>query len=69
MKLTEEQQKIIDAVLDDSNHIIKISARAGSGKTAILTEIAKQLGTSGIYLAYNKSIATEAQQKFPSKIK
>ena len=68
MNLTEEQQKIIDAVLDDSNHIIKISARAGSGKTAILAEISRQLGTSGIYLAYNKSIATEAQAKFSNKI-
>ncbi|MCD6434875.1 MAG: hypothetical protein J7L15_00580, partial [Clostridiales bacterium] len=41
----------------------------GSGKTAVLVEIAKELKpTNGIYLAYNKAISLEASKKFPKAI-
>lgn len=65
MGLTKQQQKVIDAVLDPSEPLIKIKAVAGAGKTFTLVEAAKAYKpTSGIYLAYNKAIAEEATQKF-----
>lgn len=46
------------------------SAVAGAGKTTLLVSIATRLDvTNGLYLAYNKSVATEAQSKFPKSIK
>jgi len=40
-----------------------------SGKTSVLIAIAKAINPSnGIYLAYNKAIATEASRKFPKTI-
>jgi superfamily I DNA/RNA helicase len=41
---------------------------AGSGKTTLLQAIAKTTDKQGIYLAYNKALATEAVGKFPSHI-
>lgn len=65
MKLTAEQDIILKHVVSTED-LTKVSAVAGSGKTTLLTAIAKALpeGT-GLYLAYNKSVATEAQRKFP----
>lgn len=72
MKLTDEQQLISDHVISTSG-LTLVSAVAGSGKTSLLVSIAKRLvaenpDSSGIYLAYNKSVATEAKAKFPSQI-
>jgi ABC-type cobalamin/Fe3+-siderophores transport system ATPase subunit len=40
-----------------------------SGKTSVLVAIAKEINPSnGIYLAYNKAIATEASKKFPKNV-
>jgi superfamily I DNA/RNA helicase len=69
MQLTEEQEKILEAAKDPNHPVIKISACAGSGKSTTLSYIAKELGTSGIYIAYNKAIALEAEEQFPNKIK
>ena len=76
MKLTSEQQHIVDIVLaEDLNHnpihsVVAVDACAGSGKTALLQELTKQLNPeNGIYLCYNKAIADESQSKFPTKIK
>lgn len=45
--------------------LTKVSAVAGSGKTTLLTQIEKAVNpTNAIYICYNKSIATEASQKF-----
>lgn len=64
MPLTDEQQAVVDAAL--ANHIVKVIARAGTGKTHTLVAIAEALKPErGIYMAYNKSIALEAKQKFP----
>lgn len=70
MAVTEEQNNIIEfakkAITDTT---ILVNAIAGSGKTFLLTELVKQVPhKSGIYLAYNKSVATEAASKFPSSI-
>lgn len=65
MKLTKEQSTIIEHVKTNPG-LTKVSAVAGSGKTTLLTAITKALPEGkGIYLAYNKSVATEAQRKFP----
>lgn len=71
MSLTTEQQGIVDYIAEsEKDEIIMVNAIAGSGKTTLLVEITKTIPhKSGIYLAYNKSIATEAATKFPSSIK
>jgi F-box protein 18 (helicase) len=70
MQLTNEQQAVvthIENITEDS--MVLIDAVAGAGKTSLLTEIvAKIPHTNGIYIAYNKSVATEASTKFPSTI-
>lgn len=69
-KPTPEQQSIIDYIKSsDKEELVLVNAIAGAGKTHLLTEIVKQVPHStGMYLAYNKSIATEASKKFPSSI-
>lgn len=69
-KPTLEQQEIIDHIKSStSDELILVNSIAGAGKTHLLTEIVKQVPhTSGLYLAYNKSIAVEASKKFPSSI-
>ena len=65
MNLTDEQQLILDHV-STNDGLTLIDSVAGSGKTTMLVAIAKTIPhTNGIYLAYNKSIATEASRKFP----
>ena len=65
MQLTDEQRTIVSHVKANEG-LTKISAVAGSGKTTLLTAIAKTVpeGT-GLYLAYSKAVAVEAQRKFP----
>lgn len=65
MQLTSEQQDIISTCLDPKTSLLTVEAVSGAGKTATLVEIAKALKPkSGMYLAYNKAIATEATEKF-----
>lgn len=61
MKLTEEQKAILD-----TNEDIKINAVAGSGKTTTIIEYAKTRPKDSkiLYLAFNKTVKTEAQRKF-----
>src|SRR6185436_16445244 len=61
MQLTTEQLSAID-----TNEDLVINAVAGSGKTTTLIEYAKaRPATSKIlYLAFNKTVKTEALQKF-----
>lgn len=67
MKPTEEQAKAIKLARRGKN--MKLNAFAGAGKTATLIMIAKELEPKkGLYLAFNKSIATEAQRKMPSNV-
>lgn len=74
MKLTHEQSQIVDYVRetlkeDTSNNIVLVDSVAGSGKTSLLTSITAAVPhRSGLYIAYNKSIATEAGRKFPASI-
>jgi len=67
MNLTQEQLDIVHAV--ENNKLVKVNACAGSGKTSVLISIADTINPkNGIYLAYNKAIATEAARKFPKSI-
>ena len=63
MVLTDEQTNAVD--LFKTSQSLKISAFAGTGKTSTLTAVAKSTQKSGLYLAFNKSIAAEATTKFP----
>ena len=65
MKLTTEQQTILDHTTN-SNGLTLLDSVAGSGKTTMLVTIANNIPhNNGLYLAYNKSIAVEAGRKFP----
>ena len=69
MSLTTQQQTILDHVTSTTG-LTMVDAKAGSGKTFLLTEIAKALQPkSALYLCYNKTIAVEAATKFPKDIK
>ena len=61
MQFTPEQQAVIN-----TNFSLVINAVAGSGKTTTLVEYAKSrpAGSRILYLAFNKTVKTEAQQKF-----
>ena len=60
---TEEQIESVD--LFSTGESLKINAFAGSGKTATLKLLADTSKKAGIYLAFNKSLAEEAESKFP----
>src|SRR5687768_15908377 len=61
MQLTQEQIAIINSTGD-----IRINAVAGSGKTTTLIEYARARKDQGkiLYLAFNRSVKVEAEQKF-----
>ena len=61
MQLTPEQEAVLK-----TNHNLVINAVAGSGKTTTLIEYAKTrpAGSKILYLAFNKTVKTEAIQKF-----
>jgi superfamily I DNA/RNA helicase len=60
------QQAIFDFITSGSGSAI-INAVAGSGKTTTIVEAAKLLrpGGTNVFLAFNKSIATELQSRLP----
>jgi hypothetical protein len=60
---TTEQQVIIDLATEGNN--LSIQAFAGASKTTSCMMIAKAIKKPSIYIAFNKSIAEEASEKFP----
>ncbi|MDI9699015.1 UvrD-helicase domain-containing protein [Burkholderia cenocepacia] len=65
---TVEQLAIVDAAAQGGN--LKIKAFAGAGKTSTLRLVADRFPErSGVYLAFNREIANQARQKFPSHVK
>lgn len=64
---TVEQEAAIQLV--EKNHKVKLNAYAGCSKTTTLTMVADQLAVNSLYLAYNKAMAVEAKEKFPSWVK
>lgn len=68
MNFTPQQKDIIDYIKDNEG-LVKVNAVAGAGKTTLLVGIAEEVKPkTGMYLAYNKSIATESKAKFPKSI-
>ena len=67
MENTIEQQKCLELFSQGGN--LRISAYAGSGKTATLKLLAESTPKTGYYLAYNKSIADEASGSFPDRVR
>jgi hypothetical protein len=64
---TPEQQAIIDACVTGQNLVIE--AGAGTGKTSTLRLASTAMkGRSGLYVAYNRSIADEARRSFPANV-
>ena len=61
MQLTAEQEAVLS-----TNQNLVINAVAGSGKTTTLIEYAKSRTANSriLYLAFNKTVKTEAIQKF-----
>lgn len=67
---TPEQQVAIE--IAESGKTMKLLAFAGAGKTSTLVFVAKalgKLGKKGLYLAFNKDIATEANSKMPKNVR
>lgn len=66
MKNTQEQELIISS-LPYFGKITRINAFAGTGKTSTLVKLAESYPEYRfLYLAFNRSIAQEAQRRFPS---
>lgn len=66
--VTHEQQQILSHNIQ-SDHIVKIMAFAGTGKTTALVKYAQQRpDLRFLYVAFNKSVATHAKQSFPSNV-
>lgn len=64
---TAEQTAAVEAAKTGENLVI--TACAGSGKTSTLRLIADALAPKkGVYIAYNKAIATDAAASFPSNV-
>ena len=71
LALTQEQQNVVDYIQNSKkdSELILIDSVAGSGKTTLLRAIAETMTSGkGLYLAYNKAIATDSKTKFPSTV-
>jgi hypothetical protein len=66
MTPTKEQLDIISEALAGEN--ITIQAFAGAGKTSSLVMLSQAIDKPSLYLAYNKAMADEAKEKFPSHV-
>ena len=64
---TDEQQTVLSTL--EKGRVMSVEALAGTGKTTTLRLIAGQLGNrSGAYVAFNRAIVNEAEQKFDSSV-
>ena len=69
IKGTQEQENIWNAIENTEDHVF-VSAGAGCGKTFTIVEGANRLpqNTKAAFLAFNKSIATELQERLPDNV-
>jgi hypothetical protein len=63
---TDEQQRAVRQF--STGEPLKISAFAGTGKTSTLRLLAGSRKKPGLYIAFNRSIAREAKEKFPRTV-
>jgi superfamily I DNA/RNA helicase len=62
---TEEQERIWKAMAESDDHLV-VDAKAGTGKTFTIVEGASRIrNKTKLFLAFNKSIATEIGAKLP----
>ncbi|XP_008314362.1 F-box DNA helicase 1 isoform X3 [Cynoglossus semilaevis] len=67
-QLTAEQQLILNHNIQN-DHVVKIKAFAGTGKTTTLVKYAEQRPhLRFLYVAFNKSVANEARRRFPGNV-
>uniref|UniRef100_A0A3Q1GA91 DNA 3'-5' helicase n=1 Tax=Acanthochromis polyacanthus TaxID=80966 RepID=A0A3Q1GA91_9TELE len=66
--LTREQHQVLCHNIQ-TNHVVKIVAFAGTGKTTTLVKYAEQRPhLRFLYVAFNNSVACEARRRFPSNV-
>jgi len=63
---TDQQVQAVELLLDGGD--LKIQALAGAGKTSTLKLMANATEARGRYLSFNKAIANEAAEKFPTNV-
>lgn len=69
MNLTKEQAAIVDAKMQ-AGDATKVIAYAGTGKTSTFVAYADaHYPDPMLYLAFNKSVETEAKERFPNHVK
>lgn len=62
MQLTNEQALAVSGFI--SGQSMRLQAYAGAGKTSTLVQMARNTRAPGLYVAFNKAIATDAERKF-----
>lgn len=67
-KVFSKYQKAIFSFVGTGKGNARVVAVAGSGKTFVLEHAARMIEGRGLMLAFNKSIATELQQRVPSHV-
>ncbi|XP_074050997.1 F-box DNA helicase 1 isoform X3 [Macrotis lagotis] len=68
IQLTHEQQKILNHEIKPLQ-VVKIMAFAGTGKTSTLVKYAERWSNKKfLYVAFNKSVAKQAENMFPSNV-
>ncbi|MCJ8743048.1 hypothetical protein PDJAM_G00089460 [Pangasius djambal] len=66
--VTHEQQQILNHDIQ-RDHVVKIMAFAGTGKTTTLVKYAQQRPhLHFLYISFNKSVAMQATRSFPSNV-
>lgn len=65
-KPTKQQENVVK--LASEHNIVKVSAGSGASKTTTLQLVAKSIQKPSLYLAFNKSMAEEAKDKFPPHV-
>ena len=63
MELSIYQKKILEYFHENPTFNMYINAKAGSGKSFIAAQMLKDVQDRSLYVAFNKSIATEMQEK------
>ncbi|XP_067110216.1 F-box DNA helicase 1 [Osmerus mordax] len=68
VQVTQEQQQILNHDIQ-AHHVVKIVAFAGTGKTTTLVRYTQQSPLLRfLYVAFNKSVASQASRSFPSNV-
>uniref|UniRef100_A0A8C6WVA5 F-box DNA helicase 1 n=1 Tax=Neogobius melanostomus TaxID=47308 RepID=A0A8C6WVA5_9GOBI len=68
INLTGEQQMVLSHNIQ-RDHVLKIMAFAGTGKTTTLVKYAEQRpDLRFLYVAFNRSVAKEAERRFPRNV-